>query len=65
MLVLGLTMVVLGFVDDVADADAGKGATFWVLGVLLTTPAFYYSIRMAKALQAERQQMLPSEVYFR
>jgi len=56
MLFLGLSMIVMGFFDEVADADPGKGASFWILGVVLATPAFYYAIRMTTALRAEGQE---------
>lgn len=67
MLVIGLAMIALGFLDDFANTDPAKGATFWILGVLLATPAFYYSFRMSNALRAEgheRNQILSSLPFY-
>ncbi len=62
LLVIGITLFVLGFVEDVAAADPAKGITFWVLGGIVLIPGGYYSYQFYKAKKArsldERDQIL-------
>jgi hypothetical protein len=60
--VMGLTLFILGFIQDVAAADPGKGITFWVLGGIVMIPGGYYSYQFYKAKKArnmdERDEIL-------
>jgi hypothetical protein len=59
---IGLTLFILGFIQDVAAADPGKGITFWVLGSIVMIPGGYYSYQFYKAKKArsldERDEIL-------
>jgi len=62
LLSLGLTLLILGFIQDVQAADPGKGLTFWILGGIVIIPGGYYCYQFYKAKKAksleERDEIL-------
>lgn len=46
---LGLSLFILGFIQQVAAADPGKGITFWTLGGIVMIPGGYYSYQFYRA----------------
>ncbi len=59
---VGVTLIILGFIDDIREADPGKGVTYWVLGGIVMIPGGYYTYQFYKAKKAkdleERQEIL-------
>ena len=59
---MGLTLFILGFIQDVQAADPGKGITFWVLGGFVMIPGGYYSFQFWRARRTrdldERDEIL-------
>ncbi len=59
---VGLILIILGCIHEVASADPGKGITFWVLGSIVMIPGGYYSYQFYKAKKAksedEREEIL-------
>jgi hypothetical protein len=53
LLVVGLTLIGIGFIEDVRTADPGKGITFWVLGGIILIPGGYYSYQFYRAKKAQ------------
>jgi hypothetical protein len=55
-------LIVLGFIEDVAAADPGKGITFCVLGGIILIPGGYYSYQFYRAKKTldmnERDEIL-------
>ena len=49
LFVIGATLIGIGFIQDVAAADPGKGITFWTLGGIVMIPGGYYSYQFFKA----------------
>ncbi len=50
---LGLVLFILGFIEEVAMHDPGRGITFWVLGLVVMIPGGYYSYQFWKAKRCE------------
>ena len=59
---IGITLIVLGSIQQIAAADPGVGIAFWVLGSIILIPGGYYSYQFYKARKArsydERQEIL-------
>lgn len=59
---VGVILIILGCIRDVAEADPGKGITFWVLGSIVLIPGGYYSYQFYRAKKAkysdERDEIL-------
>jgi hypothetical protein len=53
LLVIGVVLIILGFVSEVVDVDPTRGIAFWILGSLTTTPGFYYTYQFYKAYKAK------------
>lgn len=49
LLAVGITLIVLGCISEIAEVDPGRGITFWVLGGVVTIPGGYYSYQFYKA----------------
>lgn len=49
LFIIGATLIGIGFIQDVAAADPGKGITFWTLGGIVMIPGGYYSYQFYKA----------------
>jgi hypothetical protein len=62
LFIIGITLIILGCIQEVAEADPGKGITFWVLGSIILIPGGYYTYQFYKARKArtydERQEIL-------
>jgi hypothetical protein len=52
---LGLVLFILGFIQDVAAADPGKGITFWTLGGIVMIPGGYYAYQFYRAKKATNE----------
>ena len=46
---LGIILIILGFINAIADATPGGGIMFWVLGAIVIIPGGYYSYQFYKA----------------
>ena len=46
---LGVVLIMLGFINAIADATPGGGIMFWVLGAIDIIPGGYYSYQFYKA----------------
>ena len=46
---LGVVLIILGFINAIADATPGGGIMFWVLGAIVIIPGGYYSCQFYKA----------------
>ena len=65
LLVVGITLFILGFINKVAYADPGRGLTFWILGGVVTIPGGYYSYQFYKAKKCQdidRRNNILSEI---
>jgi hypothetical protein len=62
LFMIGITLIILGCIEEVREADPGKGITFWVLGSIVLIPGGYYTYQFYKAKKArtydERQEIL-------
>ena len=46
---LGVVLIILGFINAIADATPGGEIIFWVLGAIVIIPGGYYSYQFYKA----------------
>ena len=46
---LGIILIILGFINAIADATPGGGIMFWVLGTIVIIPGGYYSYQFYRA----------------
>ena len=46
---LGVVLIILGFINAIADATPGGGIMFWVLVAIVIIPGGYYSYQFYKA----------------
>ena len=46
---LGIILIILGFINAIADATPGGGIMFWILGGIVIIPGGYYSYQFYKA----------------
>ena len=60
--IAGITLIVLGFVDDVRKTDPGNGLSFLITGALVCTPGIFYTVKLIVAWQTtdpeERMRIL-------
>jgi len=56
LFIIGATLIGIGFIQDVAAADPGKGITFWTLGGIVMIPGGYYSYQFYKAKKTKDMQ---------
>ena len=49
---LGIILIILGFINAIADATPGGGIMFWILGTIVIIPGGYYSYQFYKAKKA-------------
>lgn len=56
LFIIGATLIGIGFIQDVAEADPGKGITFWTLGGIVMIPGGYYSYQFYKAKKAKDEK---------
>jgi hypothetical protein len=62
LFVLGSVLIGIGFIDSVADADPGKGVTFWTIGSIVLIPGGYYSYQFWRAKRS-RDEDERAEIY--
>ena len=53
--VLGVTLIVCGFIKAISDATPGGGIMFWVLGTVVIIPGGFYSYQFYKARKAKEE----------
>ncbi len=62
LFILGITLIGIGFIEDIAEADPFKGITFWAIGGIVLIPGGYYSYQFYKAKKTrdlqEREDIL-------
>ena len=46
---LGIILIILGFINAIADATPGGGIMFWILGAIVIIPGGYYSYQFYRA----------------
>jgi hypothetical protein len=49
LFILGCTLIGIGFIDSVREADPGKGITFWTIGSIVLIPGGYYTYQFWRA----------------
>jgi hypothetical protein len=59
---LGATLIGIGFINSVANADPGKGITFWTIGSIVFIPGAFYSYKFWKAKRS-RSEEARQEIY--
>jgi hypothetical protein len=52
---LGLILIILGFINEIASSTPGGGIMFWVLGGVVMIPGGYYSYQFFKAYRAKNE----------
>ena len=53
LLLSGIVLIIIGFVEEVVDIDPTRGIAFWVLGALTFIPGSYFSYQFYKAYRAK------------
>ena len=53
--VLGVTLIICGFIKAISDATPGGGIMFWVLGTVVIIPGGFYSYQFYKARKAKEE----------
>jgi hypothetical protein len=49
LLLVGIVLIILGFIQSIATATPGGGIMFWVLGGIVLIPGGFYSFLFYKA----------------
>ena len=53
--ILGITLIICGFIKAISDATPGGGIMFWVLGTVVLIPGGFYSYQFYKAKKAKQE----------
>ena len=53
--ILGVTLIICGFIKAISDATPGGGIMFWVLGTVVIIPGGFYSYQFYKARKAKEE----------
>ena len=53
--ILGITLIICGFIKAISDATPGGGIMFWVLGTVVIIPGGFYSYQFYKAKRAKEE----------
>lgn len=53
--ILGITLIICGFIKAISDATPGGGIMFWVLGIVVMIPGGFYSYQFYKAKKAKEE----------
>ena len=53
--ILGITLIICGFIKAISDATPGGGIMFWVLGTVVIIPGGFYSYQFYKAKKAKEE----------
>ncbi len=53
--ILGITLIICGFIKAISDATPGGGIMFWVLGGVVIIPGGFYSYQFYKAKKAKEE----------
>ena len=53
--ILGITLIICGFIKAISDATPGGGIMFWVLGSVVMIPGGFYSYQFYKAKKAKQE----------
>ena len=53
--ILGITLIICGFIKAISDATPGGGIMFWVLGSVVMIPGGFYSYQFYKAKKAKEE----------
>ncbi|MCQ2816554.1 MAG: transmembrane domain-containing protein [archaeon] len=52
---LGIVLIILGCIEEIAEKTPGRGIMFWVLGGIVIIPGGYYSYQFYKAKTAKNE----------
>ena len=55
LVILGITLIICGFIKAISDATPGGGIMFWVLGSVVMIPGGFYSYQFYKAKKAKEE----------
>ena len=55
LLLVGIVLIILGFIQSIATATPGGGIMFWVLGTVVIIPGGFYSYQFYKAKKAKEE----------
>jgi len=53
--ILGITLIICGFIKAISDATPGGGIMFWVLGTVVMIPGGFYSYQFYRAKKAKEE----------
>ena len=53
--ILGIVLIICGFIKAISDATPGGGIMFWVLGIVVMIPGGFYSYQFYKAKKAKEE----------
>ena len=53
--ILGIVLIICGFIKAISDAAPGGGIMFWVLGIVVMIPGGFYSYQFYKAKKAKEE----------
>ena len=53
LLVVGILLIVVGFIEEVIDIDPTRGIAFWVLGSLVFIPGVFYTVKICQVHRAK------------
>lgn len=53
--VLGVTLIICGFIKAIYNANLGGGINFWVLGSVVIMPGRFYSYQFYKSKKAKEE----------
>jgi hypothetical protein len=53
LFIVGLTLIGIGFIREIAETVPGVGITFWTLGGIVLIPGGYYSYQFYKAKKSK------------
>ena len=56
LLLIGISLFILGFIEQVASNTPGDGILMWCLGIIVCIPGGYYSYQFYRARKAVSQQ---------
>ncbi|CAI2383306.1 unnamed protein product [Moneuplotes crassus] len=59
--ILGIILIILGFIEEVNEIDPTRGICFWIIGGICSIPGFYFTFKIIQAFRAnpyERNEIL-------
>jgi len=53
---LGVVLFGIGFIQDIRAWDPSQGVMFWAIGVVVSIPGFYFTVKVIQAYRAPDEQ---------